>query len=245
MVLSDLPQGENQGRFCGEGMFNIFSRRYRTSVLRFGVLTFLSFILVIMFFCSAYSGTGAEEVMSRLQSTYSNVKDVTMQFSQTSAIQGFEEKVFSGTLYVKKPELMRWDYLKPVKQSVFVGDKKMILYMPEQKQAIVQNISDHPDAEPAMGLLSNIDRWKEIFTFKAEGETPESYRIELRPKTMFFVEKVTVDINRKSSYITSLILFEKSGSKVSFVFSGIETNKGLKDSLFNFKAPKGTEVLEY
>ncbi len=96
-----------------------------------------------------------------------------------------------------------------------------------------------------MRLLSNIEKWEELFTIKGEEESEDSFRIELRPKTMLLIERVLVDISKKTFYINGLTLFEKSGNKVSFDFSDIKMNSGLKDSLFDFKIPKGVEVLEY
>ncbi|MBI5756605.1 MAG: outer membrane lipoprotein carrier protein LolA [Nitrospirae bacterium] len=190
-------------------------------------------------------GLFSDEILDRLQSTYRDVHDLTADFVQRSSIQGFEEKVFKGKLYLKKPKLARWDYTKPVKQNIFIKDEKIILYFHEQKQAIVQKASDHPDAEPAMGLLSNIEKWQDMFTIKGEDIATDFFKMELYPKAMSMVEKVVVEIEKKTSHISKLTLYEKSGNKVSFDFSGIKFNTGLKDSLFDFKIPKGVEVLEY
>ena len=183
--------------------------------------------------------------MGRLQATYKDVKDITLDFTQKSAIEGFEEKVFEGRLYLKKTEQVRWDYLRPVKQNIYISGNRVILYLPEERQAIVQTLSGHPDAEPAMGLLSNIEKWNDLFFIRGDGEEGDFFKIELRPKTMFLIEKVQVRIHKKTYYISALTLFEKSGNQVSFKFSNIKTNSGLKDSLFDFKIPKGTEILEY
>ena len=211
--------------------------------------TIKSLFLLLFFIATlshaAYAAVTTEEVMSKLQSTYRDVNDITINFIQKSSVEGFGEKVFEGTLYIKKPKLMRWDYSMPVKQNIFITGEKVLLYMPEQRQAIVQAISDHPDAEPAMGLLSNIEKWADMFSIKGEDETAEGFSIELRPKTMQLVEKVLVDIDKETFYIKGMTLFEKSGNKVSFDFSKTKINSGLKDSLFDFKVPKGTEMLEY
>ncbi|MEK6538387.1 MAG: outer-membrane lipoprotein carrier protein LolA, partial [Nitrospirota bacterium] len=159
--------------------------------------------------------------------------------------QGFDEKVFKGKLYLKKPKLARWDYTKPVKHNIVINGDRIILYFHEQKQAIIQKASAHPDAEPAMGILSNIEKWQESFTIKSEDTTGDFFRVELTPKSMTMVKKVVVEIGKKTSHIERLTLFEKSGNKVSFSFSGIKFNNGIKDSLFDFKIPSGVEVLEY
>ncbi len=208
-------------------------------------LALLSLFLVVTQPSPGGSNVSTEEIMDRLQSAYRDVKDITIHFTQKTSVQGFEEKVFEGRLYIKRPKLIRWDYSKPVKQNIFITGEKMTLYLPEEGQAIVQTISDHPDAEPAMGLLSNIEKWEDLFTIKGEGEDADSFRIELRPKTMLLVEKVSVAISKETFYLNEMTLFEKSGNKVTFHFSGTKTNSGLKDSLFDFKIPKGVEVLEY
>ena len=196
-------------------------------------------------YLSGGEGGTSDDILSKLRSTYNDVHDLTADFVQHSSIQGFEEKVFKGKLYLKKPKLARWDYTKPVKQNIFIKDEKIILYFHEQKQAIVQKASDHPDAEPAMGLLSNIEKWQDMFTIKGEDTAADSFKMELYPKSMSMVVKVIVEIEKKGFYINKLTLYEKSGNRVSFDFSGIKFNSGLKDSLFDFKIPKGVEVLEY
>ncbi|MEK6714025.1 MAG: outer membrane lipoprotein chaperone LolA [Nitrospirota bacterium] len=185
------------------------------------------------------------DILSKVQSTYRSINDLTADFVQKTYIQGFDEKVFKGRLYLKKPKLARWDYTKPVKQNIVINGDRIILYFHEQKQAIIQKASAHPDAEPAMGILSNIEKWQESFTIKSEDTTGDFFRVELTPKSMTMVKKVVVEIGKKTSHIERLTLFEKSGNKVSFSFSGIKFNNGIKDSLFDFKIPSGVEVLEY
>ena len=202
-------------------------------------------LLVMAIPSSGYPTVSTKEVMDRLQSTYREVKDITANFTQKSSVQGFEERIFEGRLYLKRPEMVRWDYLKPEKQNIFIKGKKVILYLPEQRQAIVQTLRDHPDAEPAMGLLSNIEKWNDLFNIKEENAAADIFRIELHPKTMPLIEKVLVDIDKETFYINRLTLFERSGNRVSFNFSNIRSNSGLKESLFDFKIPKGVEVLEY
>lgn len=228
-------------------------RRQKTEVrsqrleVRKTLLTLASFLLLIIIGISSQTATAAstEEIMGRLQTTYSGIEDFTVIFTQRSSIKGLGEKVFEGKLYVKKPKMIRWDYSRPAKQNIYINGKTAILYLPDQKQAIKQDLSKHPDAEPALGLLSNIEKWQDIFTIKSEGPTGNGFQMNLTPKNMFTVEKVLVEIDKESFLISKLTLFENGGNKVSFNFSNINTNSGLKDKLFNFKIPKGVEILEY
>ncbi|MCC7201098.1 MAG: outer membrane lipoprotein carrier protein LolA [Nitrospirae bacterium] len=185
------------------------------------------------------------DVLSRVQLTYKGVSDLTSDFVQQSYIKGFDARNFRGKLYLKKPGQVRWDYTKPVKQNIVINGDKIILYFHEQKQAIIQKVSAHPDAEPAMGLLSNIEKWDEDFIITVQNISGGLARLKLIPRKKMMVKEVVAEIDKETSYINKLILYEISGNKVSFNFSGIKINSGIKGSLFEFKIPAGTEVLEY
>ncbi len=190
-------------------------------------------------------GEKSADILTRVQATYRDVNDLTADFVQQSYIEGFDAKSFKGKLFLKKPGMVRWDYTRPVKQNIVINGDKIILYFHEQKQAIIQKASAHPDAEPAMGLLSNIEKWEESFSVKGEDPSGDFFRLKLTPKTMTMVKEVIVEVDKETYYIKKLILFENSGNRVSFSFSGITFNSGIKGSLFDFKIPGGTEVLKY
>ena len=77
-------------------------------------------LLPVLFPSPGYGTVSTQEIMGRLQATYRDVKDITLGFTQKSSIEGFEEKVFEGRLYLKKPKRVRWDYLRPVKQNIYI-----------------------------------------------------------------------------------------------------------------------------
>jgi len=233
----------------------IWNRKFRIRSLKWGVLL----ALMIAIIPSPLWGEGkaspernrrseggpSADLLKRVQSTYRDVNDLTADFVQQSYIEGFDAKSFKGKLYLKKPGMVRWDYTRPVKQNIVINGDKIILYFHEQKQAIIQKASAHPDAEPAMGLLSNIEKWEESFSVIVDDSSGESFRLKLIPRTMTMVKEVIVEVDKETYYIKKLILFENSGNRVSFSFSGITFNSGIKGSLFDFKIPGGTEVLKY
>ncbi len=190
-------------------------------------------------------GLSSSDILSRVQATYRDINDLSADFVQQSYIQGFDAKNFKGRLYLKKPGLARWDYTKPVKQNIVINGDHVTLYFHEQKQAIIQKASAHPDAEPALGLLSNIERWEEDYIVYGEDSGGSILRLRLTPKTMLLVREVTVEIDKKTYHINKLTLLENSVNRVSFSFSGMKFNSGLKDGLFDFQIPRGTEVMEY
>lgn len=203
-------------------------------------------VFVVIFIPGVLSGEeNSADILSKVQLTYKGVSDLTSDFVQQSYIKGFDARNFRGKLYLKKPGQVRWDYTKPVKQAIVINGDRIILYFHEQKQAIIQKVSVHPDAEPAMGLLSNIEKWDEDFIITGQNISGGLARLKLIPRKKMMVKEVVAEIDKETSYINKLILYEISGNKVSFNFSGIKINSGINGSLFEFKIPAGTEVLEY
>src|SRR6266487_3801588 len=78
----------------------------------------------------------AHELVSQLQTAYFRITSVEASFSQTYRSKRFGEKKASGKVVFVKPGKMRWDYDSP-KGKVMVSDgSKVVLYDPEDQQAI-------------------------------------------------------------------------------------------------------------
>src|SRR3954469_1096232 len=81
----------------------------------------------------------APEVLAKsLQQRYDGIRDFTADFSQTYRGGVLRTRtVEQGTVTVKKPGLMRWEYLKPEKKEFVSDGRKTYLYVPQDKQVIV------------------------------------------------------------------------------------------------------------
>src|SRR6188768_4263719 len=73
-----------------------------------------------------------------LQQRYQGIKDFTADFSQSYRGGVLRTRtVEEGTVSVKKPGLMRWEYLKPEKKEFVSDGRKTYLYIPQDRQVIV------------------------------------------------------------------------------------------------------------
>ncbi|MEK7300825.1 MAG: outer membrane lipoprotein carrier protein LolA, partial [Nitrospirota bacterium] len=62
------------------------------------------------------------EVVRQLQARYEKTKDLQADFTQKTRIEGFERPVTSsGKVYIKKPGRLRWDYLDPANEQIYVN----------------------------------------------------------------------------------------------------------------------------
>src|SRR5262245_54640089 len=62
------------------------------------------------------------DVVKRLQARYEKTKDLQADFTQKTLIEGFERPVMSsGKVYIKKPGRLRWSYLNPAVEDIYVN----------------------------------------------------------------------------------------------------------------------------
>ena len=82
------------------------------------------------------------DVVKRLQSRYERTKDLEAEFKQSTRIEGFATPITSsGRMYVKKPGLLRWDYLDPTVEEIYVTGNDVMMYVPEHKQVLVGKLT--------------------------------------------------------------------------------------------------------
>ncbi len=120
-----------------------------------------------------------------LQEKYDRVRDFTANF--THAYQGGVLKKSlseSGTVEVKKPGRMRWDYSQPEKK-LFVSDgHKIYSYVPADKQVIVSSVP--PEDQATTGVLFLAGKGNVTRDFKvsyAPGGSDDTWALRLDPKS--------------------------------------------------------------
>src|SRR3954469_12096753 len=87
---------------------------------------------------SAGARESPDALAKALQQRYQGIKDFTADFSQSYRGGVLRQRtVEQGTVSVKKPGLMRWEYLKPEKKEFVSDGRKTYLYVPQDKQVIV------------------------------------------------------------------------------------------------------------
>ena len=127
----------------------------------------------------------AGDVAGALQRKYDSIKDFTASFSQTYEGGVLRRKASeSGTVAVKKPGKMRWDYTSPEKK-LFVSDgQTMFLYFPNEKQVMKNAVPGQDQATSAVLFLMGKGNITRDFTVRwADGGPDTSYRLRLDPKT--------------------------------------------------------------
>lgn len=190
----------------------------------------------------------AEQVAAALQAKYDRITDFTADFTQyyRSGVLKRRPVTERGTVQVKKPGKMRWDYTSPEKK-LFVSDgAKIWLYVPADKQATVTPVPKQDEATTAVLFLvgkGNLTRDFNVrFMDKVE---PGTYGLRLDPKLPERdYDWLEIVVDRSNLQIRSLTAADRQGGQSTFVLSDFKENVGLADKTFAFTPPRGTDVIQ-
>ena len=191
---------------------------------------------------------GSDDLARAVQTHYQQVRDFTASFEQAYVGGALKRRtVERGTVAIRKPGRMRWDYESPEKK-LFVSDgTRMYFYVPADKQVRVS-------AMPADGRVPT-----PILFLAGRGDLLRDFRVEevaapsgaagvralrLRPvKAEPEYETLTLVVDSGSYAIRQLIVVDGQGGTSTFTFTNLKENVGVSDSRFVFTMPKGVDVV--
>lgn len=187
------------------------------------------------------------ECVAALQQRYVAVQSVQARFTQTYRAPGIEQ-VESGILFMKKPGFMRWEYRTPETKLFIADGQTSFLYVPEDRQVVVRALkATDLHNTPLQFLLGQGDL---AGSFNASWEKeiqPAGARtmlLRLEPKSpQPDYAFVSVEFDRKTFELRRLAIRELTGNTSEFHLSETVTNVKIDPKQFQFKVPKGVEVV--
>src|SRR5260370_19044970 len=119
----------------------------------------LTGLLVVSLAVSAFAGDASlDALLKGVETRYNKAKTLQVLFHEDYTPPGRPKRSESGTLYLRKPGKMRWDYDQP-KGKLFVSDGKYLwLYTPDENRAHRINLKESDERHvPLDFLLGNLD----------------------------------------------------------------------------------------
>ena len=194
-----------------------------------------------------------QEVVKKIQVRYEKTKDLQASFTQKTRIEGFSTPVIStGRFYIKKPGRLRWDYIEPATEEIYVNKDDVKMYVPEHKQVLVGKLTYMAASQAPLQLLQGVAKLDEEFDIEPTANTERGAGgiplVSLTPKQgraepERAIQKIVIEVQPKTYFLKTIALHEVSGNIATFEFSELKPNSGLKDELFDFKTPADVEVV--
>jgi outer membrane lipoprotein carrier protein len=186
-------------------------------------------------------------VMARLEQRYASVKTVTGSFQQTYRAPGIDQSE-SGVFWLKRPGLMRWEYRHPEEKLFIANQKESFLYVPFDRQVTVQDFNPSDLHGTPLELLLGAGNIQKSFTASWEADilpkTEKAFLIRLEPRSSGSAYSFLVlELDRETRDIRRIVIREKTGNTSEFLLTDMTTNVKIEDGKFQFKMPKGIEVV--
>jgi outer membrane lipoprotein carrier protein len=208
-------------------------------------------LILLLLLVPAQAGSPARppavETARALQQKYDKVKDFTADFTHTYEGGVLKKKSTEhGTVQIKKPGRMRWDYTSPDKKLFVADGKKVYSYIPADKQVIVNDMPADDAATTAVLFLAGKGNLTRDFTvsYASAAEAPDTWALRLDPRQkQRDYDWLIVVVDRKTLSIRTLTSADTDGGHSSFAFTNYRENTGLPDKVFEFKIPRGVDVI--
>lgn len=192
-----------------------------------------------------------EEAVNALEQAQRRVTDLKAPFRQASYNRTLNQTVEArGTLYLKKPGRLRWEYQTPTPQEIVSDGAKLWIYTPELKQV---NVTAAPQAlaGPAGSFLQGLGQVREHFQARflnpAQPTDAEGLLVlDLAPKRpQPLLARLIVSVDPKSWLVRQAVVHDELGNTVTVRFGETVVNSGLSDALFVFVPPAGVSVIQH
>jgi outer membrane lipoprotein carrier protein len=179
---------------------------------------------------------------------YNHLHSLQAEFTEIYQGSGIE-RTESGTLWLKKPGKMRWEYRSP-EEKLFVGDgTNAWLYLPTEKQVRKSNMRKLEDLRsPLAFLLGKTKLEKELsgLAFAPEIHAWKDGDSVIRgvPRGMEDrVREVLLEVTPEYQ-IARILIHGVDDSITEYRLSDQHEDVALADSRFHFSPPAGSETIE-
>ena len=184
-------------------------------------------------------------LIDRIQKFYDKTEDLTADFIQKYTRVALSRTSESrGVVTIKKPGMMRWDYREPAEKSFIADGNKLVVYEPEEEQAIIDRNFKSSQLTSSMSFLWGKGKLTDSFKLKSSQISGTNTIVYLRPKSDATYKELVLTGETKSGRVLESKLHETAGNTNHFKFRNIRTNTKVKKSRFEFVPPAGIDIIE-
>lgn len=212
-------------------------------------LIFIPLLLVLFAITATPAGAvDVKAIAAAVDAHYNHLQSLQAEFTEIYRGSGME-RTESGTLWLKKPGKMRWDYRSPEDKLFVSNGKDAWFYVPEDHQARRSAAKKLEDVRsPLAFLLGKTKLEKELrgLSLAPDIKPLQPADVVLRgvPSAMADqFNEITLEVTPEHR-IVRLIVEGVDGSSTEYRFADQKEDVAISNGLFQFKPPAGTEVVD-
>jgi outer membrane lipoprotein carrier protein len=207
---------------------------------------------IVVSVTAAFLATGpaadVRTLAAAVDAHYNHLRSLEAEFTEVYRGSGME-RTESGTLWLKKPGKMRWEYRSP-REKLFVSDgKDAWFYVPGDQQARKTAAKKLEDIRsPLAFLLGKTKLENELRGLSlAPDVTPlQPSDVVLRGVPQALADRVSeilLEIT-PDHQIARIVIQEVDGAVTEYRFGEMKEDVAIGDGRFHFTPPPGTETVE-
>jgi len=179
---------------------------------------------------------------------YNHLHTLECEFTEIYAASG-SERTESGTLWLKKPGKMRWEYRSPKAKLFVVDGKDAWFYVPGERRVRKTSVKKLDDLRSPLALLlgkTQLEKELRGLSLAPDVSPLVAGDAMLRGVPGGFADRlsqVLLEITAENS-IRRIVLMERDGVRIEYRFSEQKEDVKIADQRFEFHVPDGVEVVE-
>ncbi len=200
------------------------------------------------------SGQGRlEKVLDGLERRYSS-PSFAAEFNQESTLKAMDiTDTASGTVMVKRPGMMRWEYATPEPQTIVTDGDSLWIYRPEDNQVMLGKAPAFFKDGKGAGFLSDIKLLREKFDISMEegyanrdiADKDSDYRLKLEPRDPSLeLAAIFIAVDSETFLVKNIVTLNPYEDETRIRMGNYNFDVTLEDDLFHFKIPQGVDILE-
>ncbi|MEK6665779.1 MAG: outer membrane lipoprotein chaperone LolA [candidate division NC10 bacterium] len=209
----------------------------------------IALVLVLALLPASSTAQSLEAVVAGVEGAYARLADLRADFIQQAFNKSLGQTIKAeGTVYLKRPGKMRWEYRAPAPQQIVSDGQSLWVYTPELNQV---NVGEAPRAlaGPAGSFLAGLGKVSEEFTVRflnpaAKTDEAGNLVLDLTPRRPTPVlTRLILSVDPREFLTRKAVLYDQFDNTVTMLFTRVTVNPGLADRLFIFTPPKGVAVV--
>lgn len=248
--MPDIPSGT--------GLKNNMPRGRKINLRSVTVCCFLLFLFLASPFntfaaddpLQEISGDERQEILKKLSGLQKDIHSIRSSVTQDKQLSAVKNKIhIEGLMIMAKPDMLRWETVRPRKSVTVIDGRMMTVYYPDEKEAQVYTLSENFIARNTMtffrtaigGDLNEMEKRFTVNMFRGD----DGIIFKLTPLSKFagrYIASVIINYNEASGLPKGFEVTTARGDRTVTTLANIQSNYKADPGIFKIKLPDDVTV---
>lgn len=192
---------------------------------------------------SSKPDAGLAPLLAAVENHYNRAQSLKLDFAEVYAASRRPAQSEAGTLWLRKPGRMRWEYREPSGKLFLSDGKDVYLYTPQDNRAVKSKLKDSEDMRaPLAFLLGKLNFQKEFRSFESKQQGSDTW-IVVEPKSENLAYTKVEFLATTAGAIRQVRVTGQDQSRLEFTFTNETMNPPVPPGKFVFQPPAGAAVV--